>query len=57
MTVRKLIAELKKMPLDAVVGWQDHDQADDELNARVGSVWEAEEELRRSHGVGVVLRP
>lgn len=57
VTVRQLIAMLKKMPQDAVVGWQDHDHSEDELNARVRSVGEASDALKASHGVGVVIFP
>lgn len=57
LTVRQLIAKLRKMPQDAFVGWQDHDQAEHELNALVGVVEEADPRLRRSHNVGVVIRP
>ena len=57
MTVQKLISELKKMPQRAIVGWQDHDHASDELNAVVNSVWEVDHALKISHNVGVVLRP
>ena len=32
LTVRRLIAELRKMPQDACVGFQAHDQSDDELD-------------------------
>lgn len=38
MKVRQLIAQLKKMPQDAELVWQDHDQSDDEMNSTVGSV-------------------
>jgi hypothetical protein len=55
LTVRQLIAKLKRMPPGALVGWQDHDQSADELNARVGYVGEASPALEASHGVGVVL--
>ena len=57
LTVRQLIAKLKKMPQAARVGWQDHDHSEDELNALVGRVDEASENLDRSHNVQVVLRP
>lgn len=57
LTVRQLIAKLRRMPPDAIVGWQDHDHADHELNALVGAVEESAPALRRTHNVGVVLRP
>lgn len=56
-TVGELIRMLKRFPRDAIVGWQDHDQADDELNALVRTVEEAVPALKRTHGVDVVLRP
>lgn len=39
MTVRELIKELKKYPLGAEVGWQDHDASENEISAIVGSVF------------------
>jgi hypothetical protein len=57
VTVKQLIAQLRKMPVNAVVGWADHDQGDDELNGRVRIVEEASEAVKREYGVGVVLRP
>lgn len=38
MKVKQLIAELKKMPPDAIVVWQDHDQSEEEYNAKVFTV-------------------
>lgn len=43
ITVRQLIAKLKKMPSNAVVAWRDHDQSEDELNGYVNCVEEAPE--------------
>ena len=43
MKVRQLIAKLKKMPQDADLGWQDHDQSEDEMNSTVGSVEDVSE--------------
>lgn len=58
MTVKQLINELKKMPQNAPVVWQDHEQGDNEeneYNAAVGSCDEAEH--INVHGVkAVVLR-
>ncbi|MGC0989820.1 hypothetical protein WKH43_12115 [Pantoea agglomerans] len=34
-TVKKLIAQLRKMPQDAVIVWQDHDHYEHEFNAMV----------------------
>jgi hypothetical protein len=56
LTVRQLIAKLRKMPPDGVVGWADHDHSEDELNALVRCVDEASDTLKRTHGVDVVLR-
>lgn len=43
LTVRQLIARLKKLDQMAVVAWRDHDQSENEVNAfvRAGSVEEA----------------
>lgn len=41
ITVRMLINKLKKMPPNAVVAWQDHDQSEDEINGYVRTVDEA----------------
>lgn len=38
MKVRKLIQELKKLPLNAIVVWQDHDQLKAEFNGKCNSV-------------------
>lgn len=50
MTVRMLISKLKKMPATAYVGWQNHDQNEDELDGFVGSVSEAAESLYARYG-------
>ena len=34
-TVKKLIAQLRNMPQDAVIVWQDHDHYEHEFNAMV----------------------
>lgn len=61
MTVRELIAELRKMPQNAKVGWQDHDHGENDLNAPVGYVERADAEAIEREtgyaGIGVVLRP
>lgn len=54
-TVGELIRMLKRFPRDAIVGWQDHDQSDDEMNALVRTVHEASPVQRAKYGVGVVL--
>lgn len=41
MNVRQLIAKLKKMPQDAEVVFQDHDNEEDEYNSVVGMVFES----------------
>lgn len=38
MKVKKLIAELKKMPQNAEVVLQDHDHNEDEMNCEISSV-------------------
>lgn len=38
MKVKKLIAELKKMPQNAEVVLQDHDHAEDEMNCTISHV-------------------
>jgi hypothetical protein len=45
MTVRALIAKLKKMPPNAWVAWQNHDQSSWEIDGYVNSVREADESL------------
>ncbi|MGN6537585.1 MAG: hypothetical protein ACTHKQ_17885 [Mesorhizobium sp.] len=45
MTVKQLIAKLKKMPPNAYVGWQNHDQSDHEIDGLVGSVKTAGDEF------------
>lgn len=61
MTVRELITALRKMPQDAKVGWQDHDQSENELNAEVRYVDHADAEAIEKEtgykGIRVVLRP
>lgn len=44
-TVRKLIAELKKQPQNALVCWRNHDQSPDETDGYVANVHEGEPEL------------
>ncbi|HIE1494181.1 TPA: hypothetical protein ACXJFH_001362 [Enterobacter kobei] len=38
LTVKQLISKLRKMPPEAVVVWQDHDQSESESNDFVGCV-------------------
>lgn len=48
LTVRQLINKLRKMPPEAMVVWQDHDQSEDEYNDHVSVVVEATDELSGS---------
>lgn len=45
ITVRQLIAKLKKLPPGAIVVTRDHDQSADEMNMYVRTVLEAKEAL------------
>lgn len=45
MTVKQLIAKLRKLDPNALVVWRDHDQSVDECNGYVNRVKEAEDEL------------
>lgn len=56
MTVKQVIAALKKMPQDAKIGWQDGDHHKEEIGGVLFSVAEASVEQKELHGVGVVLR-
>jgi hypothetical protein len=56
MTVRRLIAALKKMPSDAIVGVRNHDQSEDELDGLVRAVEPATPEMTETHHCGVVLQ-
>ena len=47
-TVRKLIAELKKQPQNALVCWRNHDQGMDETDGYANRVSEGEPELLAS---------
>jgi len=59
-TVKHLIAQLKKMPQDAVIVWQDHDQYEYEFNALVNFVTEGSDrlcdEVGAPHGKVVALQ-
>ena len=59
MTVGELIKELRKYPKGVLVGWQDHDAAEDEISAHIGIVCEFDEaesfDPEYCKGVGVVL--
>lgn len=44
LTVRQLISKLRKMPPEAMVVWQDHDQSEGEYNDHVRSVVDATDE-------------
>jgi len=55
MKVRELIAALKKMPQDAEVVWQDHDNSEWEWNDRVRGVDDTTDEaLSEEFGKPVV---
>lgn len=56
-TVREVIRMLKRFPPEAIVGWQDHDQSDNELNALVRVAREASPAQVRKYVAGVVLAP
>lgn len=43
LTVKRLISQLRKMPPDAVVVWQDHDHSANEFNNFVREVYDASE--------------
>lgn len=61
MTVKELIKQLKEHPMNAKVAWQDHDQAEDEINAEVGNVesFDPEKSFDPAYckGIKVVIRP
>jgi type IV secretory pathway TrbF-like protein len=48
LTVRQLISKLRKMPPEAIVVWQDHDQAEGEYNDFVGNVADVTDEFAYS---------
>lgn len=58
MTVRKLIAELRKMPQNATVVFAAHDQDSSagEYDGHVNGVDKATPQAKRHHGAGVVIR-
>lgn len=58
MKVKKLIAELKKMPQNAEVVIQDHDHAEDEMNTSVGCVCDVSHTVlsERYNGPVVAIR-
>lgn len=55
MKVRQLIAQLKKMPQDAEVVWQDHDNSEDEWNDIVRTVSDQSDEVLGEHFSGPVV--
>jgi hypothetical protein len=64
MTVRKLIAELKKMPQNSEVYWQDHDHSQYEYNNKVGNLrlldynnFRHTDEIFKLEGKIVMLKP
>lgn len=59
ITVKQLIAKLRKHDPDAIVVWQAHDQSVDEQDGFVNYVEQADESLLRAEGIEkiVVLRP
>jgi len=48
LTVRQLINKLRKMPPEAMVVWQDHDQSEGEYNDHVRFVSDATDEISGS---------
>lgn len=59
ITVKRLIAALKKEDQNAIVIWQAHDQSENEVDGFVNSVSEATDFLIEKEQLGklVVLRP
>lgn len=60
LTVRQLIAQLRKMPQDAIVIWKDHDHAEGEYNNFVRSVDDVTDEPQFKEDIGdqvVALSP
>lgn len=57
ITVKQLIAKLRKFPPNARVGWADHDHSEDELNGAAGRVEEATDYVKDRWNVDVVIRP
>jgi hypothetical protein len=55
LTVRQLIAKLKKLDPEAVLAWRDHDQSVNEINGFVRTVGHAESELLADPYVASVL--
>lgn len=57
LTVKQLIARLKKLDQTAVVAWRDHDQSENEVNGfvRAGSVQEATRPLLDDEYISGVL--
>lgn len=55
MKVRQLIRELKKMDPNAEVGWQSHDQSEDELDGWVRVVSEGSVELLEREGLKAIV--
>ncbi len=45
LTVRQIISKLKKMPPNAYVGWQNHDQSVHEIDGLVGNIHTADDEF------------
>lgn len=58
LTVKQIIAALKKMPPNARVVFCAHDQHDEigEYDGFVSGVGEATPEAKRRHGAGVIIR-
>ena len=59
MTVEELIKELKKYPMNAKVGWQDHDASEDKISAIVCNVFPFDPEMSNDPkycmGIGVII--
>lgn len=49
ITVRQLVSRLKKMPQNALVCWQNHDQNEDETDGFVNNVSEGTPSLHTAH--------
>jgi hypothetical protein len=58
MTVKQIIAALRKMPPGATVAFCAHDQDSDvgEYDGIVRKVEEASPQAKRHHGAGVIIR-
>lgn len=55
LTVKALISKLKKMPPNAYVAWQNHDQSDAEVDGFVNMVSLADDSLYEDEGYQELL--